>query len=121
MKSFILILIPALFLGTRAKSEPMETYVLEVTTFHYRAGVSSDNFWLEDAKIQANYTSQQPGFISRESGYAADTNEVIVVVRWKTAADAEASMQRFMTDPSVMTYAQMIEASSMKMQRYDMK
>ncbi len=99
----------------------MEPYVIEVTSFKYKATVDPETFWAADAVIEANYTSQQPGYISRESGYSDETGEVVVVVRWKTTADAEASMKKFMTDESVKAYADMILGSSMKMNRYRVK
>ncbi|MEM6766941.1 MAG: hypothetical protein AAF655_18540 [Bacteroidota bacterium] len=94
-----------------------DPYVIEITTFTYKEGVKADTFWIRDAKIQEDYTSKQPGFISRESAMSEE-GEVVVVVRWKTMADAEASMNKFMQDPSVADYAQMIEGPSMKMKRY---
>jgi len=99
----------------------MKPYVIEVTTFQYDASVDAAEFWNEDAKIEAIYTSQQPGFISRESGYAEGDQEVVVVVRWKTQADADASMQKFMADASVQAYAGMLNGPSMKMSRYEVK
>jgi len=107
-----------LFLIGQNNSKGMESYVIEVTTFQFKSTIDADNFWIEDAKVEADYTSLQPGFISRESGYSPATNEVVVVVRWKTMDDAEASMQKFMGETSVMTYADMIDASTMKMNRY---
>lgn len=99
----------------------MEPYVLEVTTFCYKTKVDAELFWSEDAKVEANYTSKQPGFISRESGYSKETNEVVVVVRWKTVEDADASMQRFMDDVTVQQYVDMIDGNTLKMKRYDMR
>ena len=60
--------------------------------------------------IQENYTSKQAGFISRESGYSKDSNEVLVVVRWKTKADSDASMKKFMEDKSVAHFDRPIHA-----------
>lgn len=118
MKLAVILLINALVLMVNNSTEPMEPYVIEVTTFKYTAAVNAETFWAADAQIEANYTSIQPGFMSRESGFSEATAEVVVVVRWKTMADAEASMQKFMTDESVMTYAQMIDGKTMKMNRY---
>ena len=68
-------------------------------------------------RVEANFTSKQPGFIKRES--ARDENgNYLVLVYWNTEADAEASMSKFMADPSVSDYAGMIEGESMKMNRY---
>lgn len=99
----------------------MKPYVIEVTTFKYKASVDADAYWIEDAKVEADYTSQQPGFISRESGYAEDSNEVVVIVRWETQANADASMQKFMGDASVQKFANMIDGPTMQMTRYDVK
>lgn len=99
----------------------MKEYIIEITSFQFKETVSPDTFWMEDAKIETSYTSQQPGFISRESGYSERNNEVVVVVRWKTPADADASMEKFMSDTSVQDYAAMIEGTSMKMFRYKVR
>jgi len=99
----------------------MKPYVIEVTTFKYKSTVDANEFWMEDAKIESDYTKHQPGYINRESGYSKDQNEVVVVVRWKTHADAEASMTKFMADESVKKFANMIDEATMKMARYEVK
>jgi len=96
-------------------------YVIEVTTFKYKTEVDPAIFWAEDSKVNEIFTSLQPGYISRESGYSERANEVVVIVRWASSADADASMQKFMGDETVMTYAEMIDAPSMKMVRYNIK
>ncbi len=117
----ISVLLGVIITGCSQNKNAMETYVIEVTTFKYKKSVTADAFWSEDARIEEQYTSQQPGFISRESGYSENLNEVIVVVRWKTKEDADASMAKFMKDTSVKTFADMIDESSMKMARYAAK
>ena len=121
MKKIAIILMILLQFGCSNSDMIEGSYVIEVTTFKYNSDVNPDQFWEEDAKIEATYTSVQPGYISRESGYSAGTDEVVVVVRWKTMKDAEASMKKFMGDASVMTYANMINGNSMKMNRYATK
>lgn len=98
----------------------MKSYVIEVTTFKYKTSMNSNHFWEEDATIQDIYTSKQPGYISRESGYFEDSKEV-VVVRWETMADTEASMTKFMSDNSVIDYVNMIDGATMTMARYKVK
>ncbi len=98
--------------------EIVRPYVIEVVTFKYKNTVNADDFWAEDAKIESDYTNNQPGFISRESGYSENDDEVLVVVRWNSMADADASMKKFMNDSSVQNFADMIDASTMKMVRY---
>ena len=96
-------------------------YVIEVVTFKYKDTVNARDFWTEDAKIEADYTSKQPGFLSRESGYSEDENEVLVIVRWESMSDADASMKKFMDDKSVKEFANMIDGATMKMIRYEVK
>lgn len=110
-----------LVLACANKTTSIPPYVLEVTTFSYSPNVVETKFWEEDAKVENNYTSKQPGFISRESGYNDSSGRVVVVVRWQSLKDAEASMQKFMQDGSVQTYAGMIHSPSMEMARYEIR
>ena len=121
MKYLIIIITCFSLASWNQREEPTDPYILEITSFQYKDTVNPDYFWKEDAKIQETYTSKQPGFISRESAYNEEGNEVLVVVRWKSETDAEASMNKFMNDTSVAPYAKMIEGSTMKMMRYNVK
>ena len=119
---YLLILLTSLTLTSFAKKEKnIKPYVIEVTTYKIKASVSHENYWIEDAKVDANYTSKQPGYINRESGYNKDTKTFLVVAKWKTMEDAEASMAKFMKDKSVADFANMIDGSTMKMSRYLVK
>lgn len=111
----------SIFSACTQNQKDMKPYVIEVTTFSYKAAVNADVFWKRDAEIEANYTSKQPGFISRESGYSKEKNEVVVVVRWEQQTDADSSMKKFMTDESVQDFANMIDGATMKMARYNVK
>lgn len=91
--------------------------IMEVTTFSLKTTANKQIFNTLDSKVEDIFTSKQPGFIKRESG--VDENGVYtIIVYWKTKSDAEASMKKFMGDASVADYASMIEASTMKMNRY---
>lgn len=118
MKFLKFIIISLLLVACNSKTEDMKPYVIEVVTLKYKSTINSVDFWKEDAKIQADYTSKQPGFISRESGYSKDSNEVLVTVKWKTETDANASMNKFMKDESVVKFVNMIEPNTMQMKRY---
>ncbi len=119
MKQNLILIVMAVVLITSCKNEEktIESSVLEVTTFSLKTTSNSQAFNALDAKVQDNFTSKQPGFIRRESG--VDKNgKYTVIVYWETRSDAEASMKKFMGDPSVADYASMIEGNSMKMNRY---
>lgn len=118
MKYILIILTSLTMLSFGKKEKENNSYIIEITTFKIKSTVKTKDFWKEDAKIDANYTSKQPGYISRESGFDNETNEVLIVAKWNTKKDADASMQKFMTDNSVANYVNMIEGTTMKMKRY---
>ncbi|WP_324027406.1 hypothetical protein QSV08_05800 [Maribacter sp. BPC-D8] len=91
--------------------------VLEVTSFHIKTTASELEFNTLDAQIEETFTSKQPGYIKRQSG-VDDQGRYVVLVYWKSQADAKASMDKFMADASVANYANMIEGSTMKMSRF---
>lgn len=93
--------------------------IMEVTTFSIKPDARPAVFAQLDAQVESNFTSQQPGFIERQSG-VDDQGNYVVVVFWKSLADADASMNKFMGASSVGDYAEMIDASTMKMSRYAM-
>ncbi|MGY3792581.1 hypothetical protein [Aquimarina sp. 433] len=93
--------------------------IMEVTTFGINGTVDPLDFKTRDAQIETNFTSKQPGFIKRQSGIN-EKGEYVVIVFWESQKDAEASMNKFMSDPSVADYAKMINGSTMKMERYGM-
>ncbi len=93
--------------------------IMEVTTFKINSGVDPMSFAVRDAEIENDFTRKQPGYIKRQSGVDEKGNYVVVVF-WKSAAEADASMNKFMDDPSVADYAKMIDGSSMNMARYAM-
>ena len=93
--------------------------IMEVTTFNINTDVQASVFAKRDAKVESDFTSKQPGFITRQSG-VDDKGNYVVVVYWNSLTDADASMKKFMSDASVADYAKMIDAASMKMSRYAM-
>lgn len=93
--------------------------IMEVTTFNTSYDTNSIAFAKRDAEVESEFISKQRGFIKRHRA-VDDNGNYIAVVYWKNLKDADASMNKFMTDTSVFDYYKMIEASSMKMTRYTM-
>lgn len=93
--------------------------IMEVTTFTINPDVNATDFSAKDAEVERDFTSLQPGFIQRQSA-VNDEGEYVVVVFWKSPSDADASMNKFMSDASVADYANMIDGPTMKMARYQM-
>lgn len=91
--------------------------VIEVTSFKLKSTASEVAFNTLDAKVESAFTSQQPGFIRRQSG-VDEKGDYVVIVYWNSLSDAKASMDKFMKDESVADYANMIEGETMKMSRF---
>ena len=122
MKRFLILAGALLLAGCATTGQKIDKpYVVEVITFKLKPSVTAESFWKCDEGVEADYTSKQPGFINRESGYSGADGEVAVVVRWTTTAAADASMKKFMGDPSVQDFVGMIDATTMSMKRYEVK
>ncbi|MEO1218545.1 MAG: hypothetical protein AAFY45_33755 [Bacteroidota bacterium] len=102
-----------------SKSDMATKQIMEVTTFKINSEVDPATFAERDARVESDFASNQPGFIKRQSGLDEEGNYAVVVF-WESISDAEASMGKFMGDPSVADYAQMIDGPTMNMSRYTM-
>ena len=94
-----------------------KTSVIEVVTLTVKDGVTMSEFALLDKAVEREHVSHQPGFVSRESA-AGDDGEWLVIVRWRSVEDADASMSTFMDAPAAAEFVASIDASSMVMKRY---
>jgi predicted SnoaL-like aldol condensation-catalyzing enzyme/heme-degrading monooxygenase HmoA len=114
------LVVMTLFLSYCTNKQAQESKtIMEVTTFKIKSDASPAAFKKLDAKVEADFTSKQPGFIKRQSG-VDEKGAYVVVVFWDKLANADASIKKFMTDSSVADYAKMIDESSMKMERFAM-
>ncbi|MBT9553168.1 MAG: hypothetical protein IV088_20165 [Hydrogenophaga sp.] len=91
--------------------------VVEVVTFKLKAGVTAAEFAPIDKAVERDHVAKQPGFVSRESARGAD-GEWLVIVHWRSAKDADASMATFEKAPAAAPFMSKIEASTMSMKRY---
>ena len=112
-----LLIIGILILSMTNCTAEVKPTVLEVTTFKLKTTANPLEFNKLDAKVEANFTSKQPGFIKRQSA-VNEEGVYTVLVYWNTMEDAKASMDKFMADTSVGEFASKIEAASMQMNRY---
>ena len=91
--------------------------VVEVVTLKLRAGVAAAEFAPIDKAVEREHVAKQPGFVSRESAHGAD-GEWLVIVYWRSAKDADASMASFQEAPAAAQFMSRIKASTMGMKRY---
>ena len=94
----------------------MET--VEVITFKLKEGADEDVFMRENKVVATDYTPKQPGFIDRELGKGAD-GEYVVVVHWTDTPSAEASMQKFLDDPTAQEFISLMDMDTFRMVRYE--
>ncbi len=91
--------------------------VVEVVTLKLKNGVSYADFASIDKAVETQHVSKQPGFISRESA-AGQNGEWLVVIHWRSAKDADASMASFASAPAAKDFMANIDASTLAMKRY---
>jgi hypothetical protein len=91
--------------------------VVEVVTLKLKNGVSYADFAPIDKAVETQHVSKQPGFISRESA-AGQNGEWLVVIHWRSAKDADASMASFASAPAAKDFMANIDASTLAMKRY---
>ncbi|RYE17864.1 MAG: hypothetical protein EOP42_31590 [Sphingobacteriaceae bacterium] len=95
----------------------LKPYVIELATFKEKKQLKRDTFEKRDQQVEADYISRQTGYITRRVGMAAN-GERLMVIYWKTLADADAGMKEFLKDQSVADYAKMIDWKTVEMKRF---
>ncbi|KIC51368.1 hypothetical protein [Tateyamaria sp. ANG-S1] len=93
-----------------------DTIVIEVATMTLAEGMTPEDFAEIDARVDAEHVSQQPGFISRQSGYEGDA--WVAIVEWESHEAAQASMDSFVTAPAAAEFMGGVDAESIVMTRY---
>lgn len=94
-----------------------ENGVVEIVTMNLKDDVSAGAFAIVDKTVEDQHVSKQPGFVSRET--AVSRRKWLVVVHWKSAAAAQASMDTFANASAASQFMSMIDASTMTMTRYE--
>lgn len=93
-----------------------DTVVIEIATMTLAEGMTPDAFAKIDARVDAEHVSQQPGFISRQSGFEDDT--WVAIVQWESHEAAQASMDNFASAPAAAEFMGGVDAESIVMTRY---
>jgi len=115
---FVLSVILAFLVSMSGTAMGQEKHVVEIVTMNLKDGVSAEAFAKVDKALEDQHVSKQPGFVSRET--AINGRQWLVIVHWKSAAAAQASMDSFAEAPAASEFMSMIDASTMTMTRYDL-
>ncbi|MEM7430699.1 MAG: hypothetical protein AAF351_02045 [Pseudomonadota bacterium] len=98
-------------------SDVQDATVIEIATFKLKDGVDHATFAPLDKAVEVNHVSQQPGFVSRETGYT-EQGDWLVIVHWSSLEAADASMNSFSSAPAAAEFMNHLEMSTMTMTRY---
>jgi hypothetical protein len=90
--------------------------VVEVVTAQLRSRVTVAQMEAVDHEIQTDLIAKRPGLLSRESAPRSD-HTWLVIVHWRSVADADASMKGFSSAPIAAKFMAMIEPGSLVMKR----
>ncbi len=91
--------------------------IIEVVTLKLKPEVTPEQFSKVDREVQDQYIAKRSGFLSRESAPGSN-HDWLVIVHWRSVADAEASMKSYATAPASTKFMSMIVPNSMVMTRY---
>jgi heme-degrading monooxygenase HmoA len=90
--------------------------VVEFVRFRLAQGAAESAFLEENRRAQA-FVAGQPGFVSRELA-RGDDGGWLVLVRWNSAADADASFARFVAATEMKPFMDLLDGPSMEAGRY---
>lgn len=91
--------------------------VIEVVTLKIVPDTTVETFRAADRDVERQHVARQPGFLSRESAPGPD-GSWLVIVHWRSAADAQASMNSFEKAPAAARFMSLIVPGTMQMTRY---
>jgi heme-degrading monooxygenase HmoA len=91
--------------------------VIEIVTLTLNDGVTAKQFAALDHDVQVEHVEKQPGFLSRESA-PGPHKTWLIIVHWRTAEAAEASMASFSSAPAAAKFTQAIKPGTLSMTRY---
>ena len=92
---------------------------VEIVTFRLKDGVSRDDFVAETVSMERDFLGKLKGFTDRDTGMTED-GEVVVVLHWESAEDAQASINKFVDAPQTRAFTAMIDMDTFVMKRFEM-
>lgn len=92
--------------------------VLEIARFRLREGVRVEDFLVQNTRVELEHVNVQPGYrAGSRRTTLADDGTWVISVGWESNADAEASMTSFVDAHTVKGFMDLVDVSSMSMQR----
>jgi len=84
--------------------------VIEFAPFTLADGVDNASLWAASDTLQAEFLSQQPGFVKRDLLKSAD-GKWVDVIYWESMESVEQAMQNAPGNPAALKYFQLMSSS----------
>lgn len=92
---------------------------IEIVTFRLKDGTTPQAFLAETMSMERNFLGKLKGFMNRDTGMSQD-GDVVVVLHWESAADAQASINKFVDSEGTKAFTAMIDMETFVMKRYEL-
>lgn len=92
----------------------------EIVTFRLKPETEEAVYIEETKKLEREFLGKLPGFIDRETGVSED-GEWTVVLHWRSAEDAQASINKFVESEGTKSFTELIDMDTFEMKRFEMK
>ena len=94
--------------------------LIEAITVELASGATAEDFLAANQVIQDEYASQQPGYLSRETG-VSEGGQWWIAIQWETQADSDASIAGFGEAPGLEDFMTTLNPETMIITQYELK
>ena len=92
---------------------------VEIVTFRLKPEVSRESFVAETMSMEREFLGKLKGFMNRDTGIT-DEGDVVVVLHWESAEDAQASIDKFVNAEQTKAFTAMIDMDTFVMKRFQL-
>ncbi|MEI6099428.1 MAG: hypothetical protein WCS20_14285 [Alphaproteobacteria bacterium] len=93
---------------------------IEIVNFRLADGVTDEAFIERTMAMERDFLGKLQGFLDRDTGKST-SGDWVVVLHWAQPEDAQASMDKFVGNPGTKSFTDMIDMSTFKMTRFELR
>lgn len=91
--------------------------MIEIMSFRLRAEADATAFLVADRRVQTEFAYHQPGLLRRTTA-RSDDGQWVVIDLWQSDNQADASSERWDSDPITAEFMTFVEDGSVRIQRF---
>ncbi len=91
--------------------------MIEILRFGLAAGVDDKGFLAADRRVQSEFAYQQAGLLRRTTARHQSGSWIVITV-WRSAADADRSVERWTEHPVVADFMALLDPATATTERY---